>query len=90
MAYTATILKQSVHGDERVIHYSVLADAASGSVATGLSVIHQVQTSPQSLTTAIYKVKANRNGADTAALNGTVLISSIASGDVLLMTVYGH
>lgn len=89
MAFTASILKQSVHGDERVIHYSVLADAASGAVATGLSIIHQVMTSPQSLTTAIYKVKMNTNAASAAA-NGSVMISSVASGDTLFLTVFGH
>lgn len=89
MAFTATILKQTVHGDERVIHYSVLADAASGSVVTPLAFINQVMTSPQSLSTAIYKVKLNTSAASAAA-NGSVLISSVASGDTLFLTVYGR
>jgi hypothetical protein len=90
MAFTATLLKRTVFGDQRVEHYSVTADAASGTVSTGLGVITQVMTSPQSLTTAIYKVKANRNAADTGTSNGTVLISSVASGDTLFLTVFGR
>lgn len=89
MAFTATVLRQTVMGNERVIHYSVLADAASGVVVTGLSYLDQVQTSPQSLTTAIYKVKINTNAASAVA-NGSVMISSVASGDTFFLTVYGR
>lgn len=89
MAYTATVLRQTVYGNERVIHYSVVADAASGAVSTGLGFIDQAHVTPQSLTTAIFKLKLNTNAASAAA-NGTVFISSIASGDTFFLTVYGR
>lgn len=89
MAYTAVIAKQTVHGDQRTIQYEITADAASGSVATGLQYIDSIQVTPISMATTAGKFRRNLNAASAAA-NGSVMVSSIASGDVFYMQVYGH
>jgi hypothetical protein len=91
MAYTATLLKRSVHGDERVEHYLVTADAASGSVVTGLGYINALQVTNYSMTTTTaMRVKGNMT-VGSAAANGTVFCSSVvASGDAFYLTVFGR
>jgi hypothetical protein len=89
MAYTASFLVKTVKGNQREEQIRVTADAASGSVDTGLSVIDFVQQSPQSCATAGYRCFMNTNSGLTA-LNGTVALSGLASGDVLFLTVVGR
>jgi hypothetical protein len=89
MAYTATLLKNNIMGNQRVAMYSVAADAASGSVATPCGFIDAAIISPISMTTSGIKVKVNTTVASAVA-NGTVFISSAASTDVFYLTVYGH
>lgn len=89
MAYTATLIKSTVHGDERALHYQVTADAASGSVATQLGFINAIHYAPISCATAAFKLKRNLSEASATA-NGTVMISSAVNGDVFFMTVYGR
>lgn len=89
MAFTATKLKGDVHGSQRVEQYLVSADAASGSVATGLQYIDCLSICPNSMSTAGIKVKANLSAASATA-NGTVMMSSATNGDVFYLVVYGH
>lgn len=89
MAYTATLLKQDVEGSQRVVQFLVTADAASGSVATGLGFINCLAVGTNSCTTGAFKVKANLD-ATSAAANGTVFVSSITSGDAFYLTVWGR
>lgn len=89
MAYTATIQKKTVFGNQRVEQYLVTADAASGSVTTGLSVVESAGICPVSMATAGIKVKINTSAASAAA-NGQVLVSSAVSGDAFFLTVYGR
>ncbi|UCG54702.1 MAG: hypothetical protein JSV32_00330 [Dehalococcoidia bacterium] len=91
MAYTASFLIKTTEGNHKKQYIRVTADAASGAVDTGLSVVDFLQHSPQSATTANmgYRVFMNKNSGLTA-LNGTVAFSGCASGDVLYLTVVGH
>jgi len=89
MAFTASFLAKTVKGNQREEQIRVTADAASGSVDTGLGVITFLQHSPQSAATAGYRCFMNTNSGLTA-LNGTVAISGVASGDVMFLTVVGH
>jgi hypothetical protein len=89
MAYTATLNKKTVFGDQRVQQYVVSADAASGTVSTGFAVITQLQWAQKSITTALLKVRMNAL-ADGTAANGTVGISGAVSGDEIYLTVYGR
>ena len=89
MAYTASLVKSTVFGDQRVQQYQVTADAASGSVSTGLSYIQSISFSPISMATAGPKIKANLD-ATSATANGTVFVSSAANGDAFFLTVFGR
>lgn len=90
MAYTTSYLvKNQAVGDKYMYHIRVTADAASGALDTGLGVIDFIQHSPQSATTAGYRVFMNANSGLTAS-NGSVALSGLASGDVVFLTVIGH
>lgn len=89
MAFTASLRKSTVFGNQRIAQYLVTADAASGSVATGLQYIDAIAYAPVSAATAGFKIKANLD-ATSATSNGTVFVSSAANGDVFFMTVYGR
>lgn len=89
MAFTATLKKVSVHGDQRVAQYDVTADAVSGVVATKVGVIESAFISPISMATAAGKVKINAKTA-TSAQNGSVNIADVASGDNFFLIVYGR
>lgn len=89
MAYTASFLVKTTKGNQKEQQIRVTADAASGAVDTGLGVIDFIQHSPQSCASAGYRAFINTNSGLTA-LNGTVALSGLASGDVLFLTVVGH
>ncbi len=89
MAYTSSQLVKTVFGNERVLGIRVTADAASGAIDTGLSVIDFVSVAHQSCTTAGFRTIMNVNSGLTAN-NGSLAISGAVSGDVILLTVYGH
>ena len=90
MAFTNTLVKQTVYGNERVQHYNITADAASGVVYTGLSYVDAFHWSAISMTTStVPHMKANVGTASAASL-GNVFISSVISGDNFFLTVYGR
>jgi hypothetical protein len=89
MAYSATVANKSVYGDARVHHLVVTADAAAGSVDTGLGLVHAIQLTLKSATTAAIKTRINVLESATAAA-GYVAISGAASGDEFFLTVFGR
>lgn len=89
MAYTATLIKQSIMGNERSALYNVTADAASGVVGTSFGLVDAVVMGPISMATASPKVRINTNIL-SAASNGNIFISSAASGDNFFVIVYGR
>jgi hypothetical protein len=90
MAYTASFLVKNQAVGGSYMHYiRVTADAASGAVTTGFGVVDFVQHSPQSCTTAGFRVFMNANSGLTA-LNGSIAISGAANGDTMFFTVVGH
>lgn len=90
MAFTLTTFLRSVHGNQRVFHGSVLADATSGSVAIpGVAVVVAAQVTPKTATTGGFNVTINM-AKSAIATNGAVAIVSAASGDEFYITVYGR
>ena len=90
MAFTTSFLvKNQAVGDKYMHHVRVTADAASGAFDTGFGVVDFLQHSPQSATTAGYRVFANKSSGLTAS-NGDVVFSGVANGDVFFLTVVGH
>jgi len=88
MAYTVAVSKKTVHGDERVHHLVVTADAATGNVDTGLNYIHGVAWSAASAASSSQHIRKNV-GAESTALVGVLGISGVASGDEYQITVWG-
>lgn len=88
MAFTVTKLDGSVFGNKRVAILQVTADAASGVITTGLSVVDSVSLCPVSMATAAIKLKRNLSAASAAAL-GSIMVSSAASGDLFEIVCYG-
>ena len=88
MAWTNTVVKQTVFGDERVIHYDCLADAATAEIVTGLNTITQVQVTYMSAASGNMSFRKNVGVASTAAA-GSVSATGCASGDEYYITVYG-
>lgn len=88
MAYTVTVLNSTVHGNERVIRYNILADATTQTVATGLGNITDLRVTNKSATSGLGKFKANVTVSGVAA-PGSFGMSGIVSGDEYYVTVYG-
>jgi hypothetical protein len=89
MAFSKTQLFTTVFGNKRVVGLSVVADANSGAVDSGLSVIDAVLTGVSSAATGAQKFKKNKNSAGTA-LNGSIFMSSCTSGDDFFVVVIGN
>lgn len=89
MAFTATIDKKTVFGDERVIHYSITADGTSDEIDTGFDSVIAVTAAPKSMASSPYSISKNVLTAGTAA-QGYISITGVASGDDLYITVYGR
>lgn len=89
MAYTVTTVKNTIWGDQRVIHYAITADATTQTVATGLGYIDGISVTAKSATSGLGKFKLNVNASGVAA-NGSFGMSSIVSGDEYYVTVYGR
>jgi hypothetical protein len=88
VAYTVTVLNSTVHGNERVIRYNILADATTQTIATGLQNITDLRITNKSATSGMGKFKANVNATGSAAA-GSFAMTSIVSGDEYYVTVYG-
>lgn len=89
MAFTATKLYQYNEGNKVLIAYDVTADANSGAISTGLSVVEAVIATVQSAATGGQKFKRNLSAASATA-NGTIMCSSCTSGDAFTVIAIGH
>lgn len=89
MAYTVTKVRNTVYGDERKITYSVTADAATQTIATGLAVITDFNVQSLSMTTSTFKAWPN-SSASGVATPGSIGLSGLTSGDQFYLTVFGH
>ena len=83
MAYDASLLKRSTFGNQKVQFYSCTADAAAGTIVTGLKNVDMISMTPKSLSTGAI-------GVDIGVTAGTVNISAAVSGDEFYLMVYGH
>lgn len=89
MAYSFTLHKKTVHGDQACVEGLVTADAASGVVSFGLGTITHLQWSEASMSTALLKVRRNATAAGVESA-GDVGISGSASGDEIYLVVWGR
>lgn len=88
MAYTATLINESVFGNKRVRAFSVASDGASGNLNTGLNAVDMVSVVFKSCTTAGFAVLRNKSTTATVA-NGYVAFASAASSDTFEIICFG-
>lgn len=89
MAYTKTLIEDSVHGNHRVRIFTVVADAAVGNIDTGLNKVSAVSISVQTAATAGFAVYINKS--TTAAVsNGKVAFASAAANDNFNIICWGQ
>ena len=89
MAFTKTLLFTTVMGNKRVMGLEITADANSGAVDSGLSVIEALTIGVISAATGSQKFKRNLNSGGTA-LNGSIAMSSCTNGDVFHVVAVGR
>ncbi len=92
MAFTNTRLVRNIEGNKVVEYWNVTADANSGSVITGLSVVEAVfGYTAISITTAAPAIHFRPNiSAASAAANGSIMVSSCTNGDNFIIVAVGH
>ena len=88
LAYTATLINESVFGNKRVRAFLVAADAAAGTIATGLNTVDMVSVSFKSCTTAGFAVLRNKSTTATVS-NGSIAFASAASSDTFEIICFG-
>lgn len=90
MAFTNTRLVRNIEGNKIVEYWDVTADAASGVITTGLGVVEAIGgVTPVSMATAAAKFIRNTSAASATA-NGSIMVSSVASGDHFIVVAVGH
>ena len=89
MAFTNALLKRSTFGNQKVQFYSCTADAATGTIVTGLKSVDMISVTPKSLTTGAVKFVMNE-GVEGTSTAGTIAVTGATSGDVFYAVVYGH
>jgi hypothetical protein len=89
MAYTVSLVVNSVFGNKRVAGYRIAADAASATVQTPLGSIELINHASVSMATSAIRLEANEGPAGTATA-GMLHIENATSGDVFYVTVYGR
>jgi hypothetical protein len=89
MAYTSSVIFKSVYGNKRAVALSCTADAASGVIVTGLNNVEALEVVSVSMASGGTGNFRRNLTVASAAANGSVFVSSIANGDVFLLTVYG-
>lgn len=88
MAYTVTKF-DSVFGNKKVVGMKVVADAATQTIQTGLSVIEWYSIGTGSMATRAVAISINSSASGVEAF-GSVGCSGFASGDEVYLTCYGR
>jgi len=88
MAYSVSVNKKTVFGDQRVHFLSAVADAATQAIITGMQHVNHADLTIKSAAT-IVRFSINKNASGVSA-NGTIAISGATSGDEFFITVYGN
>ena len=89
MAFTVSVIDQSVFGNKRQVALSCTADANSGVINTTLADIHGFSVSRVSAATNGQNFKRNKNAAGTAT-PGSIMASSCANGEDFFIIAYGR
>ena len=82
------IIEKLSVGNKRMHAISFVAGAAETTLVTGLDYVDYFIASPKSVTTSFYAIKQNV-GSTSTALNGTLGVSGLVSGDEFHIMAYG-
>jgi hypothetical protein len=88
MAFNNSLIERSVFGNKAVQFYSCVADAATGTIVTGLNSVTAINVTLKSASTAAVKFVINAGVGGTATA-GTIAVTGAVSGDEFYVTVYG-
>lgn len=89
MAFDNDILERMNMGNKQAIFYSCTADAATGTIVTGLKSVDAVALTGKSMASAPYNTRMNEGVSGTSTA-GTVAVTGVASGDTFYLMVFGH
>ncbi len=90
MAFTTTLKRQTVLGNQRVCIYDVTADGAEGEMHPGhLNNIESVAMGIASMDSGPHSLRANQDSSGVASM-GCVGASGFANGDHFYMICYGN
>lgn len=89
MAFSNSLLERSTMGNKKVQFYSCVADAATGTIVTGLKSVDMAQMTPKTFASSPVHLAINAGVSGTSTA-GTIAITGAASGDEFYVIVYGH
>ena len=89
MAFTVSMVNQTVLGNMRVQFLDVTADATTGVISSSLDVYYGATSNSKSMASAPFSVKENELCAGTASA-GNIGISGVASGDKFQIIAFGR
>ena len=91
MAFTITpVTGPTVWGNQNIKQVLIVADAATGVIATGFQAVTTIiGLAPKSLTTGAIKLRPNLD-ASGAVANGSIGCSGLAIGDEFWLTIAGR
>jgi len=89
MAYTVVTADKTVFGNSRVHQLVVTADAATGTIDTGMDVLTGAHLTAKSAASTTINLKINELAASTASA-GSIAITGATSGDDFYLTVFGR
>ena len=88
MAYTVTKYN-TVFGNKKVVGLKIVADAATQTIETGLSVVEWYSIGTGSMASRAVAITINSNASGVQSY-GVVGCSGFSTGDEVYLTVYGR
>lgn len=89
MAMTVTPVDKTVWGNKALTVFKVTADGSASAIATGFKVLSYVWYAPNSCTSLGLALKINCTNT-TAAVNGSIKVGAMTSGDDFYIYAVGH
>ena len=88
MAWTNSVIQQTIIGNMRMTVLSCTADSAESTIDSGLSKIFSYALGPSTMATAAITIFPNKGSTGTA-LAGFFGVSAAAANDVFYLTCFG-
>lgn len=90
MAYAASMMANTVHGNDRVTQLRINMDGATHTIEAGLGYVYAAVVTPISMASfSSHSIRVNYTASGVSAL-GYVGASGLATGDYFFLTCYGR